>query len=227
MRATPPGSGDTPRDQIVAKLRDYIETTLEEQSLILTRDYWFQHKDSNASLLEPFGLLNATTADKLLALQRIHSVNGAIHDGEPTHGASQKLSLVAKSQGGSFCRMCGRRTHLHVDHILPTSQGGSNQLKNLQILCVTCNLGKGATQFGRLPDILKVRADASISAGLRFLRLSMSAIDSAGRPIGRCESGHLASETILSVICQSPFAAHIGNLRITCEVCNDEVDQRD
>lgn len=45
------------------------------------------------------------------------------------------------------CCSCGRSTRvhgitLHVDHILPRSQGGMDQISNLQTLCAKCNLGK-------------------------------------------------------------------------------------
>jgi 5-methylcytosine-specific restriction endonuclease McrA len=45
------------------------------------------------------------------------------------------------------CQSCRRSTRehgvvLHVDHILPRSRGGTDELRNLQTLCLKCNLGK-------------------------------------------------------------------------------------
>lgn len=46
------------------------------------------------------------------------------------------------------CQLCGAGPEdavLHVDHIVPRSRGGSNDLDNLQVLCQACNLGKSNT----------------------------------------------------------------------------------
>jgi predicted restriction endonuclease len=43
------------------------------------------------------------------------------------------------------CLECGatnQETSLHIDHILPVSQGGSDEMSNLQTLCRDCNLSK-------------------------------------------------------------------------------------
>jgi len=46
---------------------------------------------------------------------------------------------------GFVCRQCGDSPgveKLHIDHIIPVAAGGSNELSNLQVLCVDCNLAK-------------------------------------------------------------------------------------
>lgn len=43
------------------------------------------------------------------------------------------------------CRNCGARRDLHFDHVIPRSLGGANTAENVQLLCRSCNLRKGAT----------------------------------------------------------------------------------
>ncbi|MFH8119917.1 MAG: HNH endonuclease [Candidatus Aenigmatarchaeota archaeon] len=46
---------------------------------------------------------------------------------------------------GYKCVECGatkETTTLHVDHIIPKSEGGTDELDNLQTLCEKCNLAK-------------------------------------------------------------------------------------
>jgi hypothetical protein len=52
-----------------------------------------------------------------------------------------KLEVWKRDQGK--CRICGANSHLHFDHILPYSKGGSSKDPvNIQILCLRHNLQK-------------------------------------------------------------------------------------
>lgn len=41
-----------------------------------------------------------------------------------------------------MCGACGPGVRLEVDHVVPFSQGGTDELSNLQTLCFNCNRGK-------------------------------------------------------------------------------------
>lgn len=62
----------------------------------------------------------------------------------PNRRPISKTKLIAVMQkSGSVCVACGWDQDLHVDHIVPHSRGGSNDVENLQMLCARCNLSKG------------------------------------------------------------------------------------
>lgn len=42
------------------------------------------------------------------------------------------------------CVRCSADSDLQIDHIIPVAGGGTNDLSNLQTLCRTCNIKKGA-----------------------------------------------------------------------------------
>lgn len=60
-----------------------------------------------------------------------------------------KLRYMVFLRDGKKCRLCGFQglnQRLHVDHIKPRSKYPDIEMEisNLQVLCESCNLGKGA-----------------------------------------------------------------------------------
>lgn len=62
------------------------------------------------------------------------------------------------SRDGGVCVHCSGKIHAnelwHVDHLVPLSKGGSNEIDNLALSCVRCNLEK----HNKLMDAYNARA---------------------------------------------------------------------
>lgn len=65
-----------------------------------------------------------------------------VSDFELPKGSIQKMMAAQKG----LCNACGAdiRVRRHLDHIVPLVKGGTHDLSNLQLLCVSCNCSKGA-----------------------------------------------------------------------------------
>lgn len=61
-------------------------------------------------------------------------------------GVSDVLRLLDEQRGA--CRFCAVpiRENYHVDHIVPLCKNGTNHASNIQLLCPSCNMRKGAKQ---------------------------------------------------------------------------------
>ena len=47
---------------------------------------------------------------------------------------------------------------LHVEHIVPRMHGGSDDLENLALACIDCNLHKGSNLTGIDPEPSRLRS---------------------------------------------------------------------
>ena len=52
------------------------------------------------------------------------------------------VKVAVWRRDGGICAQCGSRNNLEYDHIIPVSKGGSNTLRNIELLCETCNRKK-------------------------------------------------------------------------------------
>lgn len=61
------------------------------------------------------------------------------------------------------CRYCGKRSPeaiLEVDHVLPRSSGGTDEMENLVTACFECNRGKGARLLTHAPEDIDLHEKA-------------------------------------------------------------------
>jgi hypothetical protein len=63
---------------------------------------------------------------------------------------SAKRRFEVLRRDGFKCVYCGVKaseSELHVDHVMPVIDGGSDEMTNLVAACIDCNLGKGKTRL--------------------------------------------------------------------------------
>ena len=107
------------------------------------REYWIKNKEK---LTDRWKKYYRDRHEYHLERSRIkgHARRAQINGSGGTHTpADLKSILIAQ---GHKCANCGadlRKVEKHVDHIMPLYLGGSNDKKNIQYLCATCNYRKG------------------------------------------------------------------------------------
>lgn len=79
--------------------------------------------------------------------------------------ASESTKEYIRRRDGNFCKSCrrlidGKKLVEHIDHIVPQSKGGGDELSNLQRLCNECNLSKSdSIPFASLQNYLSGQSD--------------------------------------------------------------------
>lgn len=58
--------------------------------------------------------------------------------------SNKKTREKVFEKNGWKCCLCGSTEKLSIDHIVSVASGGSNEIENLQTLCVPCNSKKGS-----------------------------------------------------------------------------------
>lgn len=75
---------------------------------------------------------------------------------------SKRVRFEVFKRDRFVCQYCGAHPPsviLHVDHIHPVAEGGTNDIDNLVTSCEPCNLGKGASLLSDVPKTLKDKAE--------------------------------------------------------------------
>lgn len=99
--------------------------------------------------LKELGIIRTYSNAFNLAIKRgrktYDSVRKPIKSFEFRSGINLKTRYLVFKRDKSRCVLCGvtaKESSLVIDHILPVVKGGTNDIKNLRILCRACNHGK-------------------------------------------------------------------------------------
>ena len=59
---------------------------------------------------------------------------------------------IVFSRDGGVCQCCGSSEKIEYDHITPFSCGGSNEVSNIQLLCLKCNRSKSNSCYCKVHE---------------------------------------------------------------------------
>ena len=135
------------RAKRLAKQREYYESNREE---CLTRTREWQDSPKGRELKRAAGR-RYINSDKGKLKQRVvqHKRRAQVRDSDGDFTVEEWNKLISDYP---YCVKCKNSDcELTMDHIVPLSKGGSNDISNIQPLCMPCNLEKGVDSTCYLP----------------------------------------------------------------------------
>jgi 5-methylcytosine-specific restriction endonuclease McrA len=111
-----------------------------EKNRLYAIEYRKNNKEKVKAAVERWHQANPDCRKVIKANRR----KAAIGLGRLSVGISEKLFTLQRGRCAT-CEVKLEKTGHHIDHVVPLSRGGKNSDDNVQLLCPTCNMKKGAT----------------------------------------------------------------------------------
>jgi tetratricopeptide (TPR) repeat protein len=105
-------------------------------------------KEVRETLAQQMTPLQIEEGQRLASRETFKIQNPANHTVQERQARAAIPSEVRREvwrRDGGACVKCGSRRNLEYDHIVPVSKGGSNTVRNIELLCETCNRSKSAS----------------------------------------------------------------------------------
>lgn len=99
----------------------------EDEQKLLIKEHYFKREKRFKSLQKEMHLF-----------EKLESMQGKISR-EPI---PEEVRFAVWRRDGGKCAKCGSKENLEFDHVIPLSKGGSNTVRNIQLLCEKCNREK-------------------------------------------------------------------------------------
>ena len=145
--ALPPGSGE-----VVQSTVEELLTISENEPVQLTTDLWifkgYEYQVEGLYSSDQFSLLILENFDRERQyFERLkHKYDANTLDTAEALRARipETVRIEVWRRDDGKCSRCSSRERLEYDHIVPLSRGGSNTVRNIELLCEACNRAKGA-----------------------------------------------------------------------------------
>jgi 5-methylcytosine-specific restriction endonuclease McrA len=118
------------------------------------RDYWpyadkiYSTTDYDLTPEDVLALVNEAANRRRLRLEKAHALAAMTRELSSKSRRTpipQDVKVTVWQRDNGRCVQCSSQQNLEFDHVIPVAMGGSNTVRNIQLLCEACNRRKGAT----------------------------------------------------------------------------------
>ena len=105
-------------------------------------------KELRSTLTQQMSSSQIEEGQRLASKERFkiqNPTNHAVQERQSRAAIPSEVRREVWRRDGGVCVKCGSRRNLEYDHIVPVSKGGSNTVRNIELLCETCNRSKSAS----------------------------------------------------------------------------------
>jgi 5-methylcytosine-specific restriction endonuclease McrA len=144
-------SPDTVKEQKAASYLRHREKTIEKSVAYIAANpdkVFIRRKKYREANKPALAAINAEwrAANRHISRQHERNRRARKRGAEGSHTAAEVAELMDRQRGKCANPICRKpiRKAFHVDHIIALASGGTNFIRNIQLLCAPCNQGKHA-----------------------------------------------------------------------------------